>query len=90
MRRLADFKRTAAWRAARQGGFWAAALACALAIAACSGDSADEPELSTFTGDPISAEPQAAVDAQDAAAPDADIPPPAALASLPSISTLVA
>lgn len=90
MRRMADFKRTVAGRAARRGGLWAAALACALAIAACSGDAADdEPELSTFTGEPISAEPQAAVDAQDAASPDADIPPPAALASLPSISTLV-
>ena len=89
MRRLADFKRTAAWRAARQGGLWAAALACALAIAACSGDAADDPdELATFTGEPISATPQAAADAQDAASPSADIPPPAALASLPSRSAL--
>ncbi len=70
MRRLADFIRTAAWRAARQGGLWAAALACALAIAACSGDAPDEPELSTFTGEPISATPQAAADAQDAGAAD--------------------
>lgn len=118
MRRLADFKRTAAWRAARQGGLWAAALACALAIAACSGDAADDPdelatftgepisatpqaaadeqdadaadapEISAFTGEPVSAEPQAMADAQDAASPDADIPPPAALASLPSRSAL--
>ena len=117
MRRMADFRRMAAWRAARRGGLWAAALACALAIVACSGDAADDPdELATFTGEPISATPQAAADAQDAdaadepelsaltgepvsanpqaadeqdaASPDADILPPAALAFLPSISAL--
>ena len=73
MRRLANFKQmaAAAVRAARQGGLWAAALACALAIAACSADAPDEPELSTFTGEPISATPQAAADAQDADAADA-------------------
>lgn len=68
----------------------------AAAIAGCSdGDASDAPrELTTFTGEPmeaISASPPAAViDARDSADPDAsDAPPPAALASLPSISDLV-
>lgn len=67
-----------------------------IAIAGCSdGDASDAPrELATFSGEPmeaISASPPAAViDARDSADPDAsDAPPPAALASLPSISDLV-
>lgn len=68
----------------------------ATAIAGCSnGDASDASrELTTFSGEPmeaISASPPAAViDARDSADPDAsDAPPPAALASLPSISDLV-
>ena len=68
----------------------------AAAIAGCSdGDASDAPrELTTFTGEPMEAinasPPAAVIDARDSADPDAsDAPPPAALASLPSISDLV-
>lgn len=72
-----------------------ALAALIIALAGCSdGDASDAPrELSTFSGEPmaaISASPAAVVDARDSNAQDASTaPPPAALASLPSISDLV-
>ena len=72
-----------------------ALAALIIALAGCSdGDASDAPrELSTFSGEPmeaISASPAAVIDARDSAEQDASTaPPPAALASLPSISDLV-
>ena len=80
---------------ARSIALWLALAALIIALAGCSdGDAADAPrELSTFSGEPmeaISASPAALVDARDSAEQDASTaPPPAALASLPSISDLV-
>lgn len=80
---------------ARSIALWLALAALIIAIAGCSdGDVSDAPrELSTFSGEPmeaISASPAALIDARDSAEQDASTaPPPAALASLPSISDLV-
>ena len=80
---------------ARSIALWLALAALIIAISGCSdGAAPDAPrELSTFSGEPmeaISASPAALVDARDSAEQDASTaPPPAALASLPSISDLV-
>lgn len=80
---------------ARSIALWLALAALIIAIAGCSDDGApDTPrELTTFSGEPmeaIRASPSVLVDARDSAEQDASTaPPPAALASLPSISALV-
>lgn len=80
---------------ARIVALWLALAALIIALAGCAdGDASDAPrELSTFSGEPmaaISASTAAVVDARASGEQDASTaPPPAALASLPSISDLV-
>ena len=80
---------------ARSIALWLALAALIIALAGCSDGAAPAAprELSTFSGEPmeaISASPAALIDARDSAEQDASTaPPPAALASLPSISDLV-
>ena len=70
-------------------------LALAVIIAACANDATPEStqQLSTFSGEAVASTPQVALDAPDNSArsahPAPAMPPPAALVSLPSISSLV-
>ena len=70
-------------------------LALAVIIAACADDATPEStqQLSTFSGEPVASSPQTTLDARDDSVQSARtahaMPPPAALASLPSISGLV-